>query len=109
MIKAEYKKHWKKLGPIKVKMITENKKCKHKMGDTFYFENPYKKPKKLCEALIHVLDLYTWRVALGFPSWEPDNENIYRIHCPAKKGAVFEMKKVSKRKKFNYRFAKVGV
>lgn len=96
MKKTKYRKEWKKLKPIRVTMITANKKCRHKRGDVFYYMNPYKKPEDLCEAAKYVLDLYTWRVAMGFPSWEPDDRRIYRIHCPAKKGAVFEMKKVSK-------------
>ena len=36
---------------------------------------------------------YTWRVALGFPSWEPDDPTIYRIHCPCQTGTVWELRK----------------
>lgn len=95
MKRKDYLDKWKKLSPIVVKMIKKDGKCKHELGDTFYFRNPYEKPKGLCNALLHVLDLYTWRVELGFPSWEKDNENIYRIHCPAKKGTVWEMQKAN--------------
>jgi uncharacterized repeat protein (TIGR04076 family) len=93
MKRRDYLNRWRKLSPIVVRMIKKDGKCAHELGDTFYFENPYEKPRDLCNALLHVLDLYTWRVVLGFPSWEEDSEHIYRIHCPSKKGTVWEMKK----------------
>lgn len=94
MKREEYLNNWKELSQIEVKMVKQYGKCNHKLGETFYFKNPYEKPRELCNALMHVLDLYTWRVVLGFPSWEEDDENIYRIHCPSKKGTVWEMKKI---------------
>jgi hypothetical protein len=48
----------------------------------------------VCEALLHVLNLYTWRVALGFPSWNSENRKIHKLHCPDPKGTVWEMKKI---------------
>lgn len=90
----EYKDKWLTLGPLQIQMIEKNEDCKHKLYDTFYYKNPYDKPVNVCNSLLHVLDLFTWRVALGFPSWESDNRKIYRIHCPAKKGTVWELKKV---------------
>jgi len=86
MKRPDYLDKWDELSRIEVKMIKQEGKCNHKLGDTFYFKNPYDKPRDLCNALLHVLDLYTWRVVLGFPSWEADDENVYRIHCPSKKG-----------------------
>ncbi len=89
----EYKNLWKEL-KIEIKMIEKTGKCKHEMGEKYLYNSPYEKPQNVCNALLHVLDLYTWRVALDFPSWESDNRKIYRIHCPSKKGTVWEMRKV---------------
>jgi uncharacterized repeat protein (TIGR04076 family) len=94
---AQYKELWKKLGPIEIKMIEKNEWCHHAVGDTFYYEHPYKPPEGVkCHALLHVLELYIWRVALDFPSWESDDRTVHRIHCPAKKGTVWEVRKVNK-------------
>jgi len=96
MTDEEYKKLWQSCGPIKVRMIEKIGKCKHNLNDTFYYKTPYEKPEGICPALLHVLDLYTWRAVFGFPSWEPDDRHVYKIHCPAKKGTVWEMCKVDK-------------
>ena len=99
MSDSSYKELWDKLGPIQIEMIEKNEPCKHDINDTFIYENPYKKPDGLCNALQHVLDLYSWRVALGFPSWESDDRKVYRIHCPAKNGTVWEMQKTADKAK----------
>lgn len=83
-------------GPIEIRMIEKNEKCHHEVGDVFHYQHPYKRPDGVCHALLHVLDLYTWRVGLGYPSWEDDDPLVYRIHCPAKKGTVWELRKVEK-------------
>jgi uncharacterized repeat protein (TIGR04076 family) len=88
----EYKERWAELPAIEIKMVEKNEECKHKLGDTFYYKNPYEKPAGVCTALLHVLDLYTWRIALGFPSWEEDDSSVHRIHCPDKKGTVWEVR-----------------
>jgi uncharacterized repeat protein (TIGR04076 family) len=90
----DYKKLWEKIGKIEIKMIEKNEECKHELGDTFIYENPYQKPVGVCNALLHVLDLYTWRVALGFPSWYEDDWTVHKIHCPDAKGTVWAMKKI---------------
>jgi len=95
MKREEYLAEWDRLQPIQVTMIEKCGKCMHSVGDTFRYENPYEKPSNLCNALKHVLDLYTWRITLGFPSWEEDDGNVYRIHCPSKKGTVWEMRVIS--------------
>jgi hypothetical protein len=41
-----------------------------------------------------VLELYLWRSALGFPSWNEEDRGVFQIHCPDKKGTVWEMKKI---------------
>jgi uncharacterized repeat protein (TIGR04076 family) len=90
----DYKKLWEKMGKIEIKMVEQHEECKHKLGDTFIYENPYKKPAGVCNALLHVLDLYTWRVAFGFPSWDSKNWEIHRIHCPDAKGTIWEVRKI---------------
>ena len=94
MTEKEYYDVWKDAGPIDIKMIQKTGKCKHQLGDTFQYKTPYERPDGVCFALLHSLDLYTWRVVQGFPSWEKDDRNVYRIHCPSKLGTVWEMKKV---------------
>lgn len=96
MDNSQHKEEWEKLGSIEIKMIQKDGECPHALNDKFYYKNPYTKPENVCTALLNVLDQYTWRVALGFPSWEKDNRNIYRIHCPSKKGTVWEMRKINK-------------
>jgi len=90
----EYLDLWKKIGKIEIRMAEQHEECKHKLGDIFVYENPYQKPAGVCTALLHVLDLYTWRVALGFPSWNSDDRKIHKLHCPDPKGTVWEMRKV---------------
>jgi len=92
----QYKKLWQSTGPLEIKMVEKTGKCDHELGDAFYYETPYKKPEGVCAALLHVLDLYTWRAALGFPSWERDDRTVFRIHCPSKKGTVWELRKVAR-------------
>ncbi len=89
----EYHELWKELGPLEIKLVDKIGKCKHELNDVFYYKTPYEKPNNVCTALLHVLDLYIWRVALNFPSWETDDCRIHRIHCPAKKGTIWELKK----------------
>lgn len=91
----EYRALWKKLGPIELKMVEKNEECKHKLGDTFHYDHPYARPAGVCTALLHVIDLYVWRIALGFPSWEEDDPTVHRLHCPDKKGTVWEVRKKS--------------
>ena len=92
----QYRGLWNKLDRIEIRMVEKNGECEHNLGDVFAYDTPYKKPKGVCNALLHVLDLYTWRVALGFPSWNAEDRTAYRIHCPDATGTVWEMKKVPK-------------
>ena len=94
MTEEEYKKKWKEAGPIEIRMIEKFGKCRHKLGDVYRYQNPYERPDDVCFALLHVLDLYVWRAAQEFPSWEKDDHTVYRIHCPSKLGTVWEMKKI---------------
>jgi uncharacterized repeat protein (TIGR04076 family) len=93
MTDSQYRKHWKSTGPLEIRMVEKTGKCKHALGDIFCYETPYAKPEGVCIALLHVLDLYTWRVALGFPSWETDDRNVFRIHCPSRNGTVWELRR----------------
>jgi uncharacterized repeat protein (TIGR04076 family) len=90
----DYQALWQKIGKIEIKMVEKNEECKHNVGDTFVYENPYQKPSGVCAALLHVLDLYAWRVALGFPSWNEADCKVHKIHCPDPKGTVWEMRKI---------------
>jgi len=92
----EYLEYWKKLPRIKITCIEKNEECKHEVGDIFYYDNPYKKPEGLCSALLHVCDLYAWRTTLGFPSWNAENRNVFKLHCPDPKGTVWEMEAVDR-------------
>jgi uncharacterized repeat protein (TIGR04076 family) len=93
MEREAYLNEWKKLSPIIITMTRKSGLCNHEPGETFVLKGPYAKPPKLCYAVWHVLSLYTWRVVLGFPSWEPDDETVYRLHCPCETGTVWEMRK----------------
>ena len=90
----QYRELWAKIGKIEIKCIEKNEECKHNINDIFIYENPYKRPQEVCEALLHVLDLYVWRAALGFPSWNSENRKIFKLHCPDPNGTVWEMKKI---------------
>lgn len=92
----EYKRLWTDSCALQLKCVKVMGTCKHKLHETHYYVNPYDKPKDVCNALLHVLDLYTWRAVTGFPSWESHNRKIYKVHCPSKKGTVWELQKVKK-------------
>lgn len=92
MKETEYRQRWKALPKMEIRMVEKLGKCKHDLGETHHYVNPYEPPPGVCSALLHVLSLYTWRVALGFPSWEPDDDRVFRIHCPSKKGTVWELR-----------------
>ncbi len=93
--RGDYKALWKRIPPVEAKNCSENKHCTHREGDSFTYRNHYDRPHGICKALHHVLQLYVWRAALGFPSWEPDDPTVYRIHCPAKVGTVWELRRVN--------------
>jgi uncharacterized repeat protein (TIGR04076 family) len=90
----QYQELWTNIGRIEIRCVEKNEECKHNLGDVFYYENPYKRPQDVCGALLHVLDLYVWRTALGFPSWNSQDRKIFKLHCPDPKGTVWEMRKI---------------
>ena len=89
---AAYRALWERLGRIRVTMTGKSGKCRHEPGDEFFYDTPYAPQQGVCCALLHTLNLYAWRVALGFPSWEADDRGVYRVHCPSKNGTVWEMR-----------------
>jgi uncharacterized repeat protein (TIGR04076 family) len=90
----DYRELWKRIGKIEIKMVEQHEECHHNLGDTFIYENPYQKPAGVCNALLHVLDLYVWRVVLGFPSWNEEDWKVHKLHCPDPKGTVWEMRRI---------------
>ena len=74
-------------------MVAKDGQCRHALGDRLIYRTPYDRPEGICHALLHVLDLYVWRVALGFPSCNEHDRRTYRIHCPDATGTVWEMGK----------------
>ena len=92
----EYTKVWDRIPPVEVTLIERKGGCKHEVGDSFIYKNHRDRPPEICASIHHVLELYLWRAALGFPScapWEPDDHSIYRVHCPAVNGSVWELKR----------------
>jgi len=96
MADADYRQLWKDLYRIEIRLVEKIGDCRHQVGDRYYYENPYQRPEKVCFALLHVLDLYTWRVSFGFPSWDEDRPGVYRIHCPDHTGTIWEMRRVER-------------
>jgi uncharacterized repeat protein (TIGR04076 family) len=91
----DYRALWKKIGRIEIRMVEKHEECRHKLDDVFIYEDPYNRPAGVCSALLHVLDLYVWRVALGFPSWNGEDRKVHKIHCSDPKGTVWEMRKIA--------------
>ena len=102
MKREDYLEEWKKLPPIIIEMTGKHGLCNHELGDAFCFKNPYDKPRGICAALWHVVGFYAWRVELGFPSWEPDDSSVYRLHCPCETGTVWEMRKATSQEYAEY-------
>lgn len=74
----DYTGLWERIGRLRITMVEQHEECRHRPGDTFIYENPYKKPEGVRGALLHVLDLYTWRAAPGFPSWNGDDRKFLK-------------------------------
>ncbi len=94
MTDADYHKLTRSLGKIQIKMIEKIGQCPHQLGETHVYAIPYQKPDKVCYALQHVLELYNWRVALGIPSWNDGDREVYKVHCPDRTGTVWEMRRI---------------
>ena len=95
MTDEDYRRLWDKIGKIQIRCVEKNGQCVHNVGDTYYYDKmPYRRPDKVCYALLHVMELYTWRVALGFPSWNAGDRDTYKVHCPDRTGTLWEMKRI---------------
>jgi uncharacterized repeat protein (TIGR04076 family) len=94
MTDADYREFTDNLGKIEIKLVEKIGQCFHNLGDTYVYSIPYKRPEKVCYALLHVLELYNWRVALGVPSWNAGDRDVYRVHCPDRTGTVWEMRRL---------------
>jgi len=95
MTDEDYRKLWDGLGKIELRCVEKIGQCRHNVGDTFFYDKmPYRVPEGVCYALRHVMELYTWRIALGFPSWNAGDRDVYRIHCPDRTGTVWEARRV---------------
>jgi hypothetical protein len=91
---ADYREFTDNLGKIEIKCVEKVGQCFHNIGDTYVYAIPYQQPQNICYALKHVLDLYNWRVALGVPSWDDSDREVYRVHCPDRTGTVWEMRRI---------------
>jgi hypothetical protein len=60
MDNSQYKKEWKKLGSIQIKMIQKDGKCTHALNDKFYYKNPYTKPENIQFFKKLVRNFTTW-------------------------------------------------
>jgi uncharacterized repeat protein (TIGR04076 family) len=89
-----YRDFWKRLPRIEARMVEKNEDCRHELGETFVFDNPYDRPSGICHALCHVFQLHLWRLSLGFPSWNGEDRSAYKLHCPDAKGTVWELRAV---------------
>ena len=89
----DYHKFTRGLGKIQIKLVEKIGRCPHELGETHTYAIPYQKPS-VCYALQHVLEMYNWRVALGVPSWNDGDREVYHIHCPDRTGTVWEMRRI---------------
>ena len=94
--REQYRAMWAGLYRLEIRLAEKCGECPHNTGDVFYYENPYKRPEGVCVALLQVLDNYTWRAIMGFPSWNEKDRSVYRIHCPDATGTIWEMRRVPK-------------
>ena len=94
MTDCDYHEFTRGLGKIQIKLVEKIGQCPHQLGEIHTYAIPYQQPEKVCYALRHVLEMYNWRVALGVPSWNDGDREVYRIHCPDRTGTVWEMKRI---------------
>lgn len=80
----------------KVRITCESKHgvCEHNVGDSYIFEHVQGYVKELCSGIQDPARQYASYCAVGLPSWEVDNNNIYRIHYVSKKGTVWRLEKI---------------
>ncbi len=81
---------------VEVKLVEKAGKCPHEEGESFIYIHPNCRPEGLCGAAAISLEPFVQRCSARVPSWEKDNPEIYRIHCPSKIGTVWEMKRIKR-------------
>ncbi|HVP37348.1 MAG TPA: hypothetical protein VMT04_10160 [Terriglobales bacterium] len=79
---------------VQVKLIRKIGKCPHEKGEVFVYVHPNCRPEGLCGAAAISLEPFVMRCSAKIPSSEKDNPKIYRIHCPSKKGTIWEIKRI---------------
>ena len=81
---------------IKVRITCEEKlgKCRHNVGDTYTYSNPMGYVQDLCAGIQDPARPFASLCAAGIPSWEGDDQSIYRIHCISKKGTVWRLERI---------------
>lgn len=80
----------------RVRMTCEEKlgKCHHEVGDSFVFKHAMTFTEGLCFGAYDPARPYISHCAAGVPSWEADDDSVYRIHCISKKGTVWRLERV---------------
>ena len=80
----------------KVQITCEEKhgKCRHDVGDTYVYRHALDYPEDLCSGIQEPARLVVTHCAAGIPSWEGDDQSIYRIHCISKKGTVWRLERI---------------
>jgi uncharacterized repeat protein (TIGR04076 family) len=80
----------------KIRITCEEKlgKCDYEVGDTYVFEHALDYPKGLCPGILDPSRPFISHCAAGLPSWEGDDQSIYRIHCISKKGTVWRIERI---------------
>jgi uncharacterized repeat protein (TIGR04076 family) len=86
------------LEEVGVKLIEKIGKCPHEEGEVFIYVHPNCRPEGLCGVASIAIEPFVQRCsAPGVPSWEKDDPNTYRIHCPSKKGTIWEIRRVKEK------------
>ncbi|MCW4050146.1 MAG: hypothetical protein NWE89_10485 [Candidatus Bathyarchaeota archaeon] len=78
---------------VRITCVEKTGKCEYNVGDTYVYEHPMDYIKGLCMGIQDPARPWISQVAHGQPSWEADDQSIYRIHCISKKGTVWKLEK----------------
>ena len=77
--------------PLIARVIEKRGICPgYEVGDEFEILSPFYWPKR-CPGLWFSAWPYIIAAGFGYKSWEVDNQDVFRISCPSKKGIVIEM------------------
>ncbi|MHB8926507.1 MAG: hypothetical protein ACYC9Q_02420 [Bacillota bacterium] len=81
--------------PVRISLVEQRGKCAHKVGDSFIWDS-WIPPKGMGGALIDSLTKPVLMCALGAPSWEDNDPELWYISCPSKKGTVWKIESLEK-------------